>query len=55
MLGLLQYLAPTLQFLCGILVFREPMSPVRWAGFALVWTGLAAFALDGVRARRHAT
>ncbi|MFP5284033.1 MAG: EamA family transporter RarD [Actinomycetes bacterium] len=39
-LGLLQYLAPTLQFLLGLLYFGEQMSPGRWAGFALVWLAL---------------
>jgi chloramphenicol-sensitive protein RarD len=52
-LGLLQYLAPTLQFLCGVLVFREPMSASRWVGFAVVWAGLLMFVADGVRARHR--
>jgi chloramphenicol-sensitive protein RarD len=47
----LQYLSPTLQFLCGLLVFHEAMPPSRWAGFALVWLALGVSALDG--ALRH--
>ncbi len=50
-LGLLQYVAPTCQFLIGVLVFHEAMSPLRWAGFALVWLALLLFARDGVRSR----
>jgi chloramphenicol-sensitive protein RarD len=50
-LGLLQYIAPVLQFLCGVLVFREPMPMSRWIGFALVWLGLAWFSLEA--ALRH--
>ncbi len=51
-LGLLQYLSPILQFACGVLVFHEPMAPARWAGFALVWAGLAVFTGDALgRAR----
>ena len=39
-MGLLQYVAPTLQFLIGWLVRGEEMTPVRWAGFLLVWVSL---------------
>lgn len=39
-LGVLQYLAPTLQFLLGVWYFHEDMSPGRWAGFGLVWVAL---------------
>jgi chloramphenicol-sensitive protein RarD len=40
MLGLLQYLAPLMQFALGLLVFHELMSPARWLGFGLVWLAL---------------
>ncbi|MFH8989148.1 EamA family transporter RarD [Streptomyces sp. NPDC017940] len=54
-LGLLQYLAPVFQFLCGILYFHEEMPPERWAGFALVWLALALLTWDALRtARRNA-
>lgn len=52
-LGLLQYLTPTMQFLLGILVFREPMPAARWAGFALIWLALVIFTLDSLRNRRR--
>ena len=52
-LGLLQYLAPVLQFLLGVLWFHEAMSPGRWVGFALVWVALAIFTVEAVRHRRH--
>jgi chloramphenicol-sensitive protein RarD len=51
-LGLLQYLNPVLQFALGVLVFAEPMPPVRLVGFALVWAALAVFTADGLRHRR---
>jgi chloramphenicol-sensitive protein RarD len=54
MIGLLQYLAPTLQFLIGVAVFREPLPPTRLAGFALVWVALAVFTIDGIRRHRRA-
>ncbi|MBO3101740.1 EamA family transporter RarD [Cellulomonas fengjieae] len=49
MLGLLQYIAPTLQLLIGVLVLHEQMPAARWWGFALVWTALAILTVDGVR------
>jgi chloramphenicol-sensitive protein RarD len=51
-LGITQYLAPTLQLLIGVLVFHEPMPPVRLAGFVLVWTALAIFTYDTLRHTR---
>lgn len=39
-IGLLQYLTPTLQFILGLVVFHEAMTPVKWVGFALVWAAL---------------
>ena len=52
-LGLLQYLAPTLQFLLGVLVFDEAMTVVRWAGFVLVWLALALFTSEALAHRRR--
>ena len=50
-LGLLQYLGPTLQFLCGWLLYHEPFDRARMVGFAIVWLALAIFAADGLRRR----
>ena len=47
-LGLLQYLTPSLQMAWGVLVDHEPMPPVRWAGFALIWAALAIFSTDAL-------
>ncbi|HEX6945614.1 MAG TPA: EamA family transporter RarD [Casimicrobiaceae bacterium] len=49
-IGLLQYLAPVLQFLIGWLIASEAMPASRWAGFTLVWLALAIFTWDGLRA-----
>lgn len=51
-IGLLQYITPTLQFLCGVLVAREVMPPSRWVGFAVVWLALCVFTWDSLRAAR---
>lgn len=52
-MGLLQYLTPVLQLLCGVLLLGEHMPPSRWAGFALVWVALAILTGDGLRAARR--
>ena len=51
--GLLQYIAPVMQFLIGVLVYGEAMPAERLAGFALVWVALAVFAEDAIRAVRR--
>ncbi|GAA1334237.1 EamA family transporter RarD [Saccharothrix algeriensis] len=52
-MGMLQYLAPVLQFAWGVFVMHEPMPPSRWFGFALVWVALAVFTADALRSRRR--
>ena len=54
LLGLLQYLTPTMQLLCGVVVFREPMPAERLAGFGLVWVALVLLGTDAVRSLRRA-
>lgn len=51
--GLLQYLAPTLQFFIGVFIFREPMPAVRWIGFAMVWVALIILTADSLSAARR--
>jgi chloramphenicol-sensitive protein RarD len=51
-LGLLQYLAPILQFALGVLYFHEDMPPGRWAGFVLVWIALSIFTVEAINHRR---
>ncbi|SCW74161.1 chloramphenicol-sensitive protein RarD [Sphingobium faniae] len=52
-LGLLQFVAPTLQFLSGILLFGETLNHGQMASFALIWLGLILFASDSVTAARR--
>lgn len=52
LLGLLQYLTPTMQLLCGVVVFNEPMPIERVIGFALVWVALIMLGTDAVRTLR---
>lgn len=52
--GLLQYVAPTLQFLIGVLVFKEAFDYDRAIGFAFIWIALVLFAGEGAwRSRRR--
>ena len=53
-IGVLQYLAPTMHFLIGVLVYSEPMPLTRLAGFALVWVALAVFTAGALRSTRAA-
>ena len=50
--GILQYISPTIQFLIGRWVFREAFSTEQLIGFSLVWTAIGVFALDGLMAHR---
>lgn len=45
-LGILQFLAPTLQFLVGWLAFHEPLQPQRLVSFYLIWFAVACYAAD---------
>ncbi len=52
LLGLMQYIAPTLQFALGVWLYHEPLSAARLAGFALIWAALAVYSMEGLwRAR----
>lgn len=45
-IGLLQYVAPVLQFIVALVVFREAMTPDRWIGFGVVWLALLVLTVD---------
>ena len=47
-LGILQYIAPTLQFLLGVLVYGESLTPQRLIGFVLIWLALAVYTAEGI-------
>lgn len=52
-LGLLQYLAPIIQFALGVLYFHEDMPAGRWVGFMLVWVALVMFTYEANAHRRR--
>ncbi|MFT4235531.1 MAG: EamA family transporter RarD [Microbacterium sp.] len=47
-IGLLQFAAPILQFVCGAFILGEPMPPERWIGFGIVWVAAIVLAADVV-------
>lgn len=51
-LGPLNYLVPTINFLLGVVVYDEVFDTARLIGFAFVWAGLVLIAIDGFRLRR---
>jgi len=52
-LGLLQYLAPIIQFALGVFYFHEDMPTGRWIGFMLVWVALVIFTYEANAHRRR--
>jgi len=56
-IGVLQFIAPSMQLVCGLVVFGEPLAPGRLVGFVLIWIGLLIYignALRQTRARKLA-
>lgn len=52
--GIIQYLAPTIQFLLGVFVYQEAFGLSKLIGFVFIWTGLLLYTLEGVlRATRN--
>ena len=52
LLGFVQYVTPVMQFILGVIVLHEQMTPERWLGFGLVWLALAVLTVDLVRGAR---
>lgn len=52
MIGILQYLAPTIQFLIGVFVFKESFDTSRLIGFSIVWLALIIFWVENFLAQR---
>ena len=52
-LGPMQYLVPTFNFLLGWLVYSEDLDPLKLLGFAFVWVGLAIFSVDSLRSAKN--
>jgi chloramphenicol-sensitive protein RarD len=53
LLGVLQYIAPTMQFLLGVLLYREPFTSAQFVGFAMVWAALIVLGVEGFLVHRR--
>ena len=51
-IGFIQYLTPILQFSVGYFILGEPMPPIRWIGFGLVWISLVVLTTDALRRKK---
>ena len=51
--GLLQYIAPTVQLIIGLWIYHEPFARSRAAGFIFIWAGLALYTADNLIAQRR--
>jgi chloramphenicol-sensitive protein RarD len=52
LIGLLQYITPTIQFSIGVWYFNEDMPAARWIGFVIIWIALVALAFDLIKSGR---
>lgn len=52
-IGILQYSAPSIAFLLGVFLYREPFTPSHLITFVCIWSGLALYTADSVRAIRR--
>jgi len=52
LIGLLQYITPTIQFSIGVWYFNEDMPTARWTGFFIIWIALLALTVDLVKSGR---
>lgn len=52
MIGVLQYFAPTIQFLIGVFIYKEPFDHTRLIGFSIVWLALVIFWVENLIAHR---
>jgi chloramphenicol-sensitive protein RarD len=53
-LGILQYLAPSVQFVFAVLLFNEPLPPVKLVSFACIWTAVAVYTYGSLHNRKNA-
>jgi len=52
LVGILQYISPTLQFLVGVIIYKEPFTHNQFIGYGIVWVALVLFAAEGYAAYR---
>ncbi|MDJ0753780.1 MAG: EamA family transporter RarD [Ardenticatenaceae bacterium] len=55
MIGILQYVAPTMQFLLGVFVYGEPFDQTRFIGFCIIWVALIIYTVESFLNRQRTT
>ncbi len=53
LVGILQYIAPTLQFLLGVFLYQEPFTRERLIGFSIIWFALMLYTVESILLRRR--
>lgn len=53
LIGLLQFVTPILQLLCGVFLLHEVVPTSRWVGFGIVWVALTLLTIDSLRHARR--
>lgn len=53
MLGFIQYITPTMQFMLGVFVYNEPFPTSRLVGFSMIWLALLLYSIESVRFTRR--
>lgn len=52
-LGMMQYIGPTLQLICGVLIYQEPFGSQKMIAFGFIWLALAVYSVDQISHRRR--
>ncbi len=52
-MGMLQFIGPTIQFLLGYYLYREPVSQAGWISFLFIWSGVSVYMIDRIRVARN--
>jgi chloramphenicol-sensitive protein RarD len=53
MLGIMQYIAPTIQFMIGVFIFNEPFSQQQLVGFSIIWAALILYTTENIYQQRR--
>lgn len=55
MMGFIQYISPTLQFIIGVTLFHEPFNATKLIGFSIIWVALIIYSAEGMMNRNRVT
>ena len=51
-LGMMQYIGPTLQLICGVVIYQEPFGSQKIIAFGFIWMALVVYSADQINHRR---